>query len=737
LAAGVTGVVSVRYGVSDGRATIPAEATWTVTGVNDAPSANPDRLAASEDATATYTAAQLLGNDTDVDGDRLVIASVTSGVGGTAVLNGDGSVTFTPTRDFNGRAAFTYTVSDRASTSAPATVTVDVAGVNDRPIADADTLEATEDTAVIFAAAQLLGNDTDVDGDTLVIASVTSGVGGTAVLNADGSVTFTPAGDFNGRADFTYTVSDGALTSAPTTVAVNVRAVNDAPRLGGTGGTLSYTENDAARPIAPSLTVDDPDERASSVRPFASRATVAGEDELGFFDTDTDGIEYAFDQAAGTLTLTGQATLAEYRAALRSVTYRNTSENPSTATRTATFTVDDGSVENRTSNPVAVTISITATDDQPTAVDDTATVAEDAAATEIPVLANDTDPDDGTKQITAVTQAAHGAVLITSGGTGLTYRPNANYSGADSFTYTLNGGSTATVNVTVTGVNDPPTAQNSSASTDEDVALTGSVSANAADVDGDSLTYELVSGPTRGSITFAADGAYTYTPFANANGPDSFTWRASDGTLASNDATVAITVSPVNDAPVISGASRGTVREDVTFQATGSLQVTDPDAGATRTLTTFRGTAQGTSARPADFEARLDRLVITGSPNNASGAPLLYDDGFDDRTAEFIAPGFLDVAPANRYNFNLALADGRAILNDEQATISDGGRNAGPVRLTQLEAPDQHRREYERPEAGWGFHRHRRVRSRATRRPPVVLRRPAHRSESEHQQARR
>ncbi|MCQ4349124.1 cadherin-like domain-containing protein [Pseudomonas stutzeri] len=72
-----------------------------------------------------------------------------------------------------------------------------------------------------FSAADLLGNDSDVDGDSLSIASVTSGTGGTAVLNADGTVTFTPDADFNGVATFSYTVTDGNLVSNTATVTVN------------------------------------------------------------------------------------------------------------------------------------------------------------------------------------------------------------------------------------------------------------------------------------------------------------------------------------------------------------------------------------------------------------------------------------------------------------------------------------------------------------------------------------
>ena len=134
----------------------------------------------------------------------LTVASVTSGSGGTAVLNGDGTVTFTPDAGFNGAASFSYTVTDGITESAAATVTVNVGAVDNAPVATPDTLAATEDTAVVYAAAELVGNDDDGDGEltqSLTIASVTSGSGGTAVLNDNGTVTFTPAANFNGAGE--------------------------------------------------------------------------------------------------------------------------------------------------------------------------------------------------------------------------------------------------------------------------------------------------------------------------------------------------------------------------------------------------------------------------------------------------------------------------------------------------------------------------------------------------------
>ena len=105
----------------------------------------------------------------------------------------------------------------------------------------------------------------------------------------------------------------------------------------------------------------------------------------------------------------------------------------------------------------------------------------------------------------------------------------------------------------MTAVNDAPVAVNDSYSTNEDTPLTVNapgVLGNDTDVDGDSLTAVLVTGPTHGTLTLNSNGSFTYTPTANYNGPDSFTYRVSDGSALSNIATVSLTVTAVNDAPV-------------------------------------------------------------------------------------------------------------------------------------------------------------------------------------------
>src|SRR5262249_59664511 len=138
--------------------------------------------------------------------------------------------------------------------------------------------------------------------------------------------------------------------------------------------------------------------------------------------------------------------------------------------------------------------------------------------------------------------------------------PADNYNGSDSFTFKANDGTAdsnvATVAITVTAVNDAPVAGNGSMTLAEDTSANGQAAAT--DVDGDPLTYTLVDGPAHGTLVFNADGSFTYSPAANYNGADSFTFKANDGTADSNLGTVSIAITAVNDAPVAGKASETT-----------------------------------------------------------------------------------------------------------------------------------------------------------------------------------
>jgi VCBS repeat-containing protein len=209
----------------------------------------------------------------------------------------------------------------------------------------------------------------------------------------------------------------------------------------------------------------------------------------------------------------------------------------------------------------------------PEAHDDSATIAEDSGANTINVLANDTDANGDTLSITTVTQGAHGAVAFTS--TSLSYTPAPNFFGTDTFTYTIDDGhsatDTATVNVTVTNVEDPPDAVDDNATIAEDSgANTVNVLSNDTDVDGDSLTVTSVTQGAHGSV--ANNGSsVSYTPAHDFFGSDTFTYTISDGHGGSDTATVHMTVTNVNDPPVAAADSYTMNQDTVLTPATGVL----------------------------------------------------------------------------------------------------------------------------------------------------------------------
>ena len=249
-----------------------ATATVTVTAVADAPAAGPLAVSTAEDTVLTFAAADFTGVFSDADGgDSLKSVKVTSlpdaghgelALSGTAVTanqviaQGDlGTLTFTPVADWNGAAAFEFTVTDQTDAeSAAATATVTVTAVADAPAAGPLAVSTAEDTVLTFAAAGFTGVFSDADeGDSLKSVKVTSlpdaghgelALSGTAVT-ADqviaqddlGTLTFTPAADWNGAAAFEFTVTDQTdKESAAAAATVTVTPVADAPAAGPTLG---------------------------------------------------------------------------------------------------------------------------------------------------------------------------------------------------------------------------------------------------------------------------------------------------------------------------------------------------------------------------------------------------------------------------------------------------------------------------------------------------------------------
>ena len=189
----------------------------------------------------------------------------------------------------------------------------------------------------------------------------------------------------------------------------------------------------------------------------------------------------------------------------------------------------------------------------PDARDDAATLDEDAPATTIPVLGNDSDADGDTLSISAVSDPSHGLAVVGPGG--ISYRPDVDFAGTDSLTYTVSDGhggtDTALVGIAVTPVNDDPDGEDDQAVTDEDLPVVVAVLANDLDVDGDTLVVAAADGAEHGTTTVSPDGlSVIYSPDPDSSGLDSFEYTVGDGQGGSESAEVLVTVAAVNDPPV-------------------------------------------------------------------------------------------------------------------------------------------------------------------------------------------
>ena len=498
---------TVTFTVSDGVATAAAGRPIVIVPVNHPPIVADDKYTAAGDSVFVVAGPGVLENDTDPDGDPLTALLTTGTTHGTVVLSPDGSFVYTPFPGFSGTDTFTYRASDLQALSGVATVTITVTAVDRPPTAADDRFVTMQDTPLFVAAAGVLGNDSDPDGDPLAAALVSGPAHGTLTLTPDGAFTYTPAPGFTGDDTFTYRATDRRLSSAPATVTVHV-----APK--------------AAPPVA----ADDAYSTTADTPLVVTGPGVLANDR---------------DPAGGSLTADLVSGPAHGRLTLNpdgSFTY--TSDPGFTGTDHFDYRADDGTGQ---SSPAQVRITVRAANRPPVAVDDTATT-DPVTPVAVPVLANDSDPDGDPLTVTAVGRAGHGTVAVA--GSSVVYTPDPGFSGIDRFIYTVadgNGGTaTATVTVTVRPAvrpPDPPTAVSDEYATAENTPLTvggRGVLANDQDPDGDPLAAALVSGPAHGTLTLTPDGAFAYTPDPGFTGDDVFTYRATDGRESS--AAVAVTI---------------------------------------------------------------------------------------------------------------------------------------------------------------------------------------------------
>ncbi|PIE65338.1 MAG: hypothetical protein CSA24_02780, partial [Deltaproteobacteria bacterium] len=660
-----------EYTVCDDRGACDTARVDLNVATNHPPVALPDSAQTDEDTPVTVF---VLANDADPDGDPLTVAAITTAPShGTVTVNPDGSVTYVPAPDFAGTDSFGYRVCDDEGACDEATVVVDVSPVNDSPVAEDDGVVTPADSAVNIA---VLANDSDVDGDTLDVIANSEPTHGTITVLDDGTIDYVPDPGFVGSDSFTYLACDADDVCDEATVTIEVGGENAAPlaeddqatTTTGTpvvidvldndsdpeGGALSVTAVTAVGPVGAGSVVIQPDGtlRFEPTEGFVGEASFSYTvcDAEGACDTavvtvqvdSVDGDPVAIDDRVETTP--GVAVTVEVQAndvdpdgdALTTTnvtqpahgtvvvnldgTLTYTPDAGFTGTDVATYTVCDPNGHCATASLIVDVID--AANQGPTATDDSASTSG-GQSVDVPVLANDVDPDGDPLFVAAVGQPEHGTVTVGADGT-VTYTPDPTYAGPDRFTYTVcdahGACDTATVEIAVGAPNAPPLGVDDVAETSQDQPVTVNVLSNDSDPEGGPLTVSdtLAEGPTHGTVTIDDAGMITYTPDPGFVGEDVFTYQVCDAVGACDTVDVRIDVLDVNDPPFAQDDA-SSVPADTTTTLDLLANDSDPDGDALTVLITglpLHGTVsvgddgQVSYTPPAGFEG-TDTFIYT------------------------------------------------------------------------------------------------------------------------------
>jgi VCBS repeat-containing protein len=626
---------SFTYRASDGSATSNiATVSITVTPVNDVPVANNDNATVAEGGTINMAAPGVLANDTDPDGPNALTAILVTGPAHASsfTLNPNGSYVYVHDGSETTSDSFTYKASDGVATSNTATVSITITPVNDAPVAHNDTYSVAEGGTLNQTAPGVLGNDTDSDSPTLTAVLVSGPAHASSfTLNPNGSFTYVHDGSETVSDSFTYKANDGSLNSNVATVNITVTPVNDAP-VAVNDGPYNVSEGGTLSVASPGVLTNDTDVDS----PTLTAVLVSGPAHAASFTLNPNG----------------------------SFTYVH--DGSETLTDSFTYRANDGSLN---SNVATVSITITPVNDAPTAVNDSYTVAEGGTLNQAApgVLGNDTDPDSPTLTAILVSGPAHASSFTLNPDGSFTYLHDGSETTTDSFTYKANDGSatsnTATVAITVTPVNDAPVANNDAYTVNEGGTISPAapgVLANDTDPDSPTLTAVLVSGPTHAaSFVLNADGSFTYVHDGSETTSDVFTYRANDGSANSSVATVTITVSPVNDAPV--------ANNDTATVAEGG---------------TINQSAPGVLGNDTDSDSPTLTAVLVSGPAHASsftlnpnGSFTYLHDGSETTSDGFTYQASDGVATSNTATVSITITpvNDAPVANNDSYTVAEGG----------------------------------------------------------------
>lgn len=525
--------------------------------VNAVPIAINDTVTIIEDT--SFVDIDVQNNDTDPESDALVTSIVANAANGTAsVIMGD-SIRYIPNANYNGLDSVIYNVCDVFDNCDTATVIINVSPVNDDPMPMDDYITIMEDEPTTTTV-NILRNDIEIDGDSVVLSILTGPVFGTGVIVPDSSISYTPAIDSNGLDVIVYELCDTFNNCGTAVLFIEVIPVNDPPiAIDDTVVVTMDTVNAVFSPLVNDIDIDDTTLVVTMVTTTANGSAMV----------DTTNTSVIYTPIAG---FNGLDTI--------------------------NYTVCDTS--NACDNGLII-VEVGFVNTPPIAVNDTVIGVNEDTAVSIDVLDNDSDVDGlgDTLKVVSVTIPASGGGSTIVDDTLVNYMPPLNFNGMDSLQYTVcdtsNGCSTAWIFLTVTPINDPPIAVNDTAQANKDTtSILIAVEENDSDIDGDVLSVAVIGMSTQGVTPSVLNDSVQYTPPAGFVGMDTITYKISDGAFMDTALLFIAVIAPDNVPPVA----------NIDFDTTSSgstisidVQANDMDAnGDNLTTSIVTGPAAGNTA---------------------------------------------------------------------------------------------------------------------------------------------
>ena len=711
---------TVMVEATDGN--ICSDTSTIIMTINGRPIAINDTIIIEEDA--LFTIIDVQANDSDPEGDMLtttIVMGSTNGIDG--IVNND-SIQYMPNSNFNGLDSIEYWVCDDFNNCAAAKIFITVNAVNDIPMANTDTLRITEDDPISLI--EVVANDIDADGDSLVATILTIPSKGTAFTVGDSTIAYTPLPDSNGVDVIAYKVCDTKDSCGVGIVFIEITPVNDRPNgvkdsitinedslnieipilandvdvdgdliildsvfMPTSGGTIivnndtvlysppaHYNGLDSIKYIICDTALCDTTYLIVNVLPV-NEAPIAVKDSLTIPE-DTSTIKIAM--LANDIEYDGEAILLNslvYTGSLGTVTVTNdticyTPLPNANGIDSIKYVISDGIFKDST----YVIIDIQSINDRPIAVNDTVTVPEDSNPSVILVQLNDSDPDGDLFSTELVSGPSNGSAF--AGGGAILYTPPPSFNGLDTMEYRICDNQvpqqcdTAIIFVTVTGVNDAPVAINDTICIGEDTStVVIAIELNDFDIDGDPTTVSILTAANHALVDSIRNDSLIYQPATNFNGLDSIQYQLFDGSLA-DQAWVYITTKPRNDAPITQADSISILEDMSNVLIAVTINDSDPDEGDSIVVTVVTPPTSGGTAIVMD-----DTMLVYTPGANFFGIDTIIYKACDTSNVCTTDTVFITIQSVNEPpiavdDFLTINEDSGSVIIDVQANDSDG-----------------------------------------------------------------